>query len=173
MLPWVLMLIVVSLLVWFVISYYRKKKSNEPLLVRSKPVEAPDVIALRELEQLKAEKVWQQGRVKEYFSRLSDIIRTYLENRYNFFALEQTSYEILLSVQVFIGKDANYNLLRTLLQLSDLVKFAKAEPEPEENMNQMENAIVFVRNTHPQPQAENGSSDPHDAVNGSTLKTGV
>jgi len=172
-LPWVLMLMVVSLLLWFVISYYKKKKSNEPLLVRSKPVEAPDVIALRELEQLKAEKVWQQGRVKEYFSRLSDIIRTYLENRYNFFALEQTSYEILLSVQDFIGKDANYNLLKTLLQLSDLVKFAKAEPEPEENMNQMENAIVFVRNTRPQPQAENGSSDPHEAMNGSTLKSRV
>jgi hypothetical protein len=72
-----------------------------------------------------------------------------------------------------MGKDSNYSLLKILLQLSDLVKFAKAQPEPEENMNQLENAILFVRNTRHQPQADNRSPDPHDAVNVSTLKPEV
>lgn len=172
-LPWVLLLVAVGLLGWFLISSYKKKKRNEPLIIRPKPVEAADIIALRELEQLKADKVWQQGRVKEFYSRLSDIIRTYLENRYTIYAMEQTSFEILLSVKDFMGKDSNYSLLKILLQLSDLVKFAKAQPEPEENMNQLENAILFVRNTRHQPQADNRSPDPHDAVNVSTLKPEV
>jgi hypothetical protein len=172
-LPWVLLIAAISLAVWFIISYYKKRKRNVPDIARAIPVEAPDIIALRELERLKAEKVWQQGRVKDYYSRLSDIIRTYLENRYNLMALEQTSFEILLSVQDFIGKETNYGLLKTLLRLSDLVKFAKAEPEPEENMNQLENAILFVRNTHPQPVTDAGEPDLHNTLKVPTLKPEV
>ena len=171
--PWVLLAAALGLMVWFMVYYFKKKKRNEPVLARAIPVEAPDIIALRELEQLKAEKVWQQGRVKEYYSRLSDIIRTYLENRYNIMALEQTSYEILIAVQDYTGKDTNYGLLKTLLRLSDLVKFAKAEPEPEENMNQLENAILFVRDTRPQPISETGETDPHGILKVPTLKTEV
>lgn len=172
-LPWVLLTAALGLMVWFIVYYIKKKRRNEPVLARALPVEAPDIIALRELEQLKAEKIWQQGRVKEYYSRLSDIIRTYLEKRYNIMALEQTSYEILLAVQDYTGKDSNYNLLKTLLRLSDLVKFAKAEPEPEENMNQLENAILFVRNTRPQPVSDTGEPDPHETVKVPTLKNEV
>jgi hypothetical protein len=172
-LPWVLLTAALGLLVWFIVYYLKKKKRNEPVLARAIPVEAPDIIALRELENLKSEKVWQQGRVKEYYSRLSDIIRTYLEKRYNTMALEQTSYEILLTIQDYIGKDGNYSLLKTLLRLSDLVKFAKAEPEPDENMNQLENAILFVRNTRPQPVSETGESDLNQILKVPTLKPEV
>lgn len=171
--PWVLLTAVFGLMAWFIVNYFKKKRRNEPVLARAIPVEAPDIIALRELEQLKAEKVWQQGRVKEYYSRLSDIIRTYLENRYNIMALEQTSYEILLAVQDYTGKDTDYALLKSLLRLSDLVKFAKAEPEPEENMNQLENAILFVRDTCHQPVSESGETDPHGTLKVPTLKTEV
>jgi hypothetical protein len=163
-LPWVALAMVAGLAVWVLLSYLKKRKRNEPFIARSVPVEPPDIIALRELERLKAEKVWQQGRIKEYYSRLSDIIRTYLESRYNIMALEQTSFEILLSVQDLTGKDTNYNLLNNLLQLSDLVKFAKAEPEPEENMNQLDNSVQFVRNTRPQSTADSVAPDPHNAV---------
>jgi hypothetical protein len=172
-LPWVLLTAALGLLVWFLVYYIKKKKRNEPVLARAIPVEAPDIIALRELENLKSEKVWQQGRVKEYYSRLSDIIRTYLEKRYNTMALEQTSYEILLTIQDYIGKESNYGLLKTLLRLSDLVKFAKAEPEPDENMNQLENAILFVRNTRPQPVSETGESDPNQTLKVPALKPEV
>jgi hypothetical protein len=162
-LPWALLAAILGLLVWFIVYYLKKKKRNEPVLARTIPAEPPDIIALRELENLKSEKVWQQGRVKEYYSRLSDIIRAYLEKRYNIMALEQTSYEILLTAQDYVGKDGNYSLLKTLLRLSDLVKFAKALPEPDENMNQLENAILFVRNTRFQPVSDTSEPDPdHD-----------
>ena len=170
LLPWVLLTAVLGLLLWFIVFYLKKKKRNEPVLARAIPVEAPDIIAFRELENLKSEKVWQQGRVKEYYSRLSDIIRSYLENRYNIMALEQTSYEILLTVQDYVGKDENYSLLKTLLRLSDLVKFAKAQPEPDENMNQLENAFLFVRNTRYQPVSDTGESDQHQTLKVATLK---
>jgi hypothetical protein len=172
-LPWVLLAVALGLTVWFIFYYFKKKRRNEPVLARPVPVEAPDIIALRELERLKAEKIWQQGRVKEYYSRLSDIIRTYLENRYSFMAPEQTSYEILISVQDFTGKDANYSLLKALLQLSDLVKFAKAEPEPEENMNQLDNAILFVMNTRLKPGADTGGPDPHNTLKMTTMNPEV
>jgi hypothetical protein len=173
MLPWVLLAAALGLMAWFMVYYLKKKKRNEPVLARAIPIEAPDIIALRELENLKSEKVWQQGRVKEYYSRLSDIIRAYLEKRYNIMALEQTSYEILLTLQDYTGKDVNYDLLKALLRLSDLVKFAKAVPEPDENMNQLENAILFVRNTRPQPVSGTGEPDPHQTLKVPTLKPEV
>lgn len=154
--PFVLIALGLILIVWFAIYYYKKRKLNEPIIARVRPVDPPDVIALNELEKLKNEKLWQQGKTKEYYSRLTEIIRTYLEGRYGIMALEQTSFEILLAVHDILGTGSNYTLLKNMLELSDLVKFAKADPEPGENMNQLENAVGFVNNTRHQQKEEAG-----------------
>lgn len=158
--PFVLLFLALILIVWFIVYYYKKKKRNEPIMARFQPIDPPDVVALRELDRLKVEKLWQQGRIKEYYSRLSEIIRIYIEGRYSITALEQTSYEILAAVQDILGRDSNYAMLKALLQLSDLVKFAKADPDPDENHNQLENAYLFIRNTRHQPIDDGSKSNP-------------
>lgn len=148
-------IIIIILLIWYII---KKKKQNEPIIFRAKPMDPPDVIALRELDRLKAEKLWQQGKVKEYYSGISDILRVYIEGRFNITAPEQTSDEILTNIREAIHNNADYNRLKSLLQLADLVKFAKANPEPDENVEQFENACQFVLNTRHQQYADAVSS---------------
>ncbi len=147
----VLAIIILGWLTWFII---KKKKHNEPIIFRAKPVDPPDVIALRELDHLKTQKLWQQGKVKEYYSRISDILRIYIDGRFGIAAPEQTSYEILTGIREAIHNDTDYERLKSVLQLADLVKFAKANPEPDENANQFDNAYQFVVNTRYQQQAD-------------------
>ncbi len=149
--PYILALIFIGLLVWFIIYYIEKKKKDEPVLRRTRPPEMPHVIALRELDKLKAEKLWQQNKVKLYYTRLTEIIRMYIERRFDIMAMEETTNEILNEFQDRGIENINYDILEQLLNLADLVKFAKAEPLPDENIMHIENAYAFVKNTKYQP----------------------
>ncbi len=157
--PFVLIFLGMAISGWLVWYIIKKKKRNEPIIFRAKPVDPPDVAALRELDRLKAEKLWQQGKVKEYYSRISEIIRVYIEGRFGIAAPELTSYEILAGIREAIYNSSDYEKLKSVLQLSDLVKFAKANPEPDENVDQFENAYQFILNTRYQQQAEIMATD--------------
>jgi hypothetical protein len=157
--PFILSLIFTGLLIWFIIYYIDRKKKDKPVLRRIRPPEMPHVIALRELDKLKAEKLWQQNKVKLYYTRLTGIIRTYIERRFDIMAMEQTTSEILYEFRDREIENVNYSILEQLLNLADLVKFARGEPLPEENITLMENAYEFVRNTKFVPAQQNGTQD--------------
>ncbi len=157
--PYILFLIFIGLLGWFIIYYFRKKEKNQPLIGRPRIEEPPHIIALRELDRLKSEKLWQRKETKLYYSRLTDIIRRYIEGRFGIMAMEQTTDEILIEFegQEILSED-DYQLLREMLIQADLVKFAKAEPLPDENETHFENACTFVNHTRyrpPEPQGVN------------------
>jgi len=80
------------LIVIAVIYYLRKRKKAEPVFqIRLKPQLLPHEIALSELEKLRLRKLWQEGRVKEYHSELTDILRRYFEKRFSIMAMEMTA----------------------------------------------------------------------------------
>lgn len=147
-LPWVLIALVAAALVWGAILLFRRlrknKKSDEPII-------NPDpahVIAFRELEKLKGEQLWQKGELKQYYTRLTEILRQYLENRYVVYSLEMTTSETLEAlVKTGFRKDESYTLLKTILNGSDLVKFAKYKPEAAENEEHFNNSWKFIENT--------------------------
>lgn len=130
---------------YFLYRKYRKKpqKTEE----KPKPKEPAHIWALNELQKLEAEKLWQNDEHKKYYSRLSDILRSYLEYRYDVLAMESTTDEIadLLS-QLSINNELKNRLLETL-HLADFAKFAKMTPIPEQNLRSMENAKAFVERT--------------------------
>jgi len=127
---------------FFLLKYLKRKKFEQI----NTSVEPAHLIALRELDKLKAQKLWQQKRLKEYYSRLSGIIRTYIENKYDILAMEKATSEILLAIQLrSIDKFLPMDELTSLLNLSDLVKFAKGEANPEENILHLENAYNFIK----------------------------
>jgi hypothetical protein len=99
------------------------------------------------LNELRNQKLWQQGRVKEYHIQVSDIVRTYIEHRYAIFAMEMTSDEILRSLRLIIVDVQLKTKLSSVLILSDMVKFAKENPLPNENELSWEHAIEFVKQT--------------------------
>jgi len=104
-------------------------------------------LAGSKLSHLKNAQLWQQGNAKEYLSKLTFIVREYLENRYDISALESTSAQILRKVQS-VGLNENSQLqLRELFQKSDLVKFAKAEPQREFLENSLGQVSNLVRET--------------------------
>jgi hypothetical protein len=123
-------------------------KKNKPLLPTRTSIEPAHVIALRNLDLLKEAKLWQQGQVKQYYTNLTDIIRIYIEQRFEVPAMEQTSDEILASLRkIAIEDESCFAALKEILLLADLVKFAKALPLPNENESNILNAYLFVNHT--------------------------
>jgi hypothetical protein len=144
-LPWVLLVIFLGFIIWIVIKYLRKlerKKNGIEVIINSDPAH---VIAFRELEKLREEKLWQNGQIKSYYTKLTDILRQYLENRFKVFSLELTTYETLDAlVKTGFKKDESYNQLKSVLTGADLVKFAKYNPEPSENELHFQSSWNFV-----------------------------
>lgn len=134
--------------------YYFKNRKKKPGQIEIKvPSRPAHEIALEALKELENEKVWQtqENGVKSYHSAISDIIRTYIEHRYKIPAMELTTDEILNNFRRTSMKEEPKEKLRQLLQLSDLVKFAKAQPLPNEHELSLSSAYDFVSSTIPQP----------------------
>jgi hypothetical protein len=104
-------------------------------------------IALEALRKLETEKLWQEGRIKEYHSRMSDIIRTYIEQTLFINAMEMTTDLILCADQIKALNQRNKNELQELLERADLVKFAKFQPLANEHEASMKNAVSFIEST--------------------------
>ena len=108
-------------------------------------------IALTALNTLKEEKLWQQGEIKKYQSRLTYTIREYLENRYEVPALESTTDEILRSLKKVDFDSSWKDKLQNILQVADLVKFAKAKPPADFHDRVWQEAEDFVIATKVKP----------------------
>lgn len=148
--PFILIAIGIAAITYFIVYLLRRRKRKEPVFSITRPQEPAHLIALRELDELKEAKLWQSNEYKQYYTRLTEIIRLYIERRFNIPAMEQTTYDIMLSWKNAGYNDRNlYDILKQLLNLADLVKFAKEKPLPSENEINLNNAYVFVRNTIP------------------------
>ena len=107
----------------------------------------PHVEAIRALEGLHNQKLWQNNKHKAYYSGLTDILRRYLAGRYGIGALEMTSDEIIDAVRPLDLPRKSAMELTALLREADLVKFAKATPEAEQNEADYLKAYYFVEET--------------------------
>jgi hypothetical protein len=143
--PWLLIAAIMAALLWFLFRLFKRlfrRKGKPEVVINPDPAH---IIAFRDLELLKEENLWQKGEVKQYYSRLTEIVRQYLENRYQVFSLELTTSETLEElVRTGFKRDEVYNNLKTILTGADLVKFAKYKPEPAENDLHFHNAWEFV-----------------------------
>ena len=123
-------------------------RDNKPI-IRKVKIEAklpPHQAAMKEIERMKGEKVWQKENPKEYYTLLTDVIRTYIKDRFNFNALEMTSSEIIDKLLDIKDKE-DISELNYLFQTADLVKFAKHDPQINENDANLINAIDFINET--------------------------
>ena len=126
----------------------RRYRDNKPILrrVTIDPKLPAHQIALQEMERIKGEKSWQRDDVKQYYTELTDALRQYMEERFGFNAMEMTSDEIIAKLNEQPDKEW-IGELRTLFQMSDLVKFAKYKPLINENDMNLINAIDFINKT--------------------------
>lgn len=152
--PWILYslgaLALIALIIWLIYKYKRK----EPIFkLPAKPKLPAHIVALNELENIRIQRIWQSGKIKEYHTQITDTIRTYIEERFDIYAKEMISDEIKLSIKDKVD-DNSFKALGNILETADMVKFAKADPLPSEHDNSLQNAILFVKNTMPQNDNE-------------------
>ena len=159
-LPLLLIILAALLLIGFGIYMYIRWKKQKPLFSKPKKVEPPYVVAVRELQRLKDEKAWRQDRPKQYYTKLTDIFRVYVESSFSIHAMEKTSQEILDQLE---GSELErkYPLAKLveLFSLSDLAKFAKYIPAPDENERAYLTVAEFVEATKPAADSETDSDD--------------
>ena len=133
--------------VWLLTKY----RHRIPLLGGERPKIPPHVEAIRRLEALRHQKLPQNGKHKQYYSGITDILREYLDRRFGIGAMEMTSGEILAAVDTprRAGEvdEKRYTDLAELLTTADLVKFAKFVPEDAESETAWYNAYYFVEET--------------------------
>ena len=142
--PWLLLTLIILLSIFTYKKYFNKKKKT---VVVKKNIQTPaHVLALNALKKLENKKLIDKKDIKEYYSSISEIIRRYIENRFNFPALELTTYEILDIITTIIKKEESISL-KNILEISDLVKFAKKIPNQNENVRNLNLATDFVKKT--------------------------
>lgn len=140
-------LIILSLVVWYIVWYMRNKWQGRGRDVKPAPKLPPHVIAIKALDELRNRKLWQNGKHKLYYSTLTEILRLYIEGRWSVGALEMTSHEIIKALYDVDINSESRNNLATILITADMVKFAKALPDAEENEQLFTYAYYFVENT--------------------------
>ena len=146
-LPWIILGLLAAVVFWLLAKFLPRNPLKR--FVRPPaPPEPAHVVALRDLQTLKAEELWQKGEIKEYFSRLSDILRRYIDNRYGISSPELTTDETVRMLQkAAVTTPGQMALVKELLSLSDMVKFARYIPESATNESSIENAFRFVEET--------------------------
>ena len=158
--PWILAVLLLALVV-FGIWYWRKHRKTkvdaDGNIIRG-PIIPPYDKAVGDLEQLRQQKLWQSGKVKEYFSSLTDIAREYIEGQFGVNAVEMTTDDILEEVKPLHFSQETYNKLKETMEVADLVKFAKYSAANLESENAMNSMTEFVNESYAQYKATMSSS---------------
>lgn len=131
---------------YYLWQWYEKNRKPEEEKVDPELLRPADEVALEKLDAIKEQKIWKDGKVKEYQTELTDVVREYIGRRFDVQSTEKTSDETLREMKPLIEKDL-YGRLSKMLQLADLVKFAKWHTTPDENEQALTTAYDFVNET--------------------------
>lgn len=151
------MVLLAAVLIYLAYRYWKKRKRKKTGEVYVPPPKAPHVLAYEELAALKEKKLWQQGLIKQYYSEVTEVLRRYIERRFEVMALEETTEEILDGLR---SKKLDNGIMaetEKILRRADLVKFAKHQPgipEHEEMMTVVYDVVDKTRPAAMTPAAE-------------------
>ena len=144
--PWllvVLLAVLVGLGFWLFFKRRKKRVDQDGNIVRG-PVIPPYDKAVDDLKRLREEKLWQSGKVKEYFSSLTDIAREYIEGQFGVNAVEMTTDDILEEIRPLRFPKETYDKLKDTMEVADLVKFAKYSASTLESDTALTSMTEFV-----------------------------
>ena len=167
--PWilaVLLLVLVGLGIWFFIKRRKTHVDADGNVIKG-PVIPPYDKAVSDLENLRQQKLWQSGKVKEYFSSLTDIAREYIEGQFGVNAVEMTTDDILEEIKPLHFSTEAYNKLKDTMEVADLVKFAKYSATPLESDTCLNHMTDFVNESYAHYQdmkAKEAAVQPENAI---------
>ena len=148
--PWllaVLLAILLGLGIWFFVKRRKARVDENGYIIRG-PVIPPYDKAVDDLKRLREEKIWQSGKVKEYFSSLTDIAREYIEGQFGVNAVEMTTDDILEEIRPLRFPKETYDKLKGTMGVADLVKFAKYSASTLESDTALSDMTDFVNESY-------------------------
>ena len=148
-----------------VVVFMLYKKNGARLIPHKKKVIPPYPLAVERLKRLKAKRLAESGHVKEYYTELTDILREYLHGRFGIYAREMTSPQIIESCMSKEEIGPFIESLTELLTTADFVKFAKQNPDADENIRSFNAVNNFVEGTKPVetvPDDEKGKTSKNE-----------
>ena len=161
-----LLLVALGVGIYYLVQWYRKRQQPEEEIIEPELLRPAEEVALEKLDAIKEAKIWKDGKVKEYQTDLTDVVREYIGRRFDVQSTEKTSDETLREMENILVKGqgdkvpctkedgkALYERLKKMLQTADLVKFAKWHTTPDENESALNTAYDFVKETTPVEQA--------------------
>lgn len=150
---WLIPLAVIMLAL--VIYLYSRFKKTGSFLMFAKP-QPPYMVALSKLKKLQAQNLPQKGKTKEYYTKLTDILRSYINRQFNIKTFEKTSGEIIEQVREDEQLSKYEEMLKSIFETADFVKFAKVQPSVIENSRCITEAERFVEVSHPDIEERKG-----------------
>ena len=146
---WIYISIVLILALIYIISKKYLKKTERVLEIVEEELKLdPIELTINKLEILKNEKLWEKDEINLHFTKASNIIRKYLELKFNFSALEIPTADILSKYKEFNQDDFSIKMLNKILLSCELAKFAKNQPDKSEILTHLENCKDFVINSN-------------------------
>ena len=179
--PWILAVLLAALLglgIWFFVKRRKVHVDEDGNIVRG-PVIPPYDKAVDDLKRLREEKMWQSGKVKEYFSSLTDIAREYIEGQFGVNAVEMTTNDILEEIKPLHFSKETYNKLKDTMEVADLVKFAKYSASTLESDTALSSMTEFVNESYAHyqktmsPSASPQTEQPDSETQSATMKEEV
>lgn len=155
---WIYILISVLVIIIGIVLYYYIKKRQESNLSEDDYYKSPYEKAIKKLKKLEEKKNWTRGDAKPYYSDMTFIARSFIEDTFNISAHELTTQEIVAILrQTLANKKVKINKsvieeFRKVLQTADLVKFAKSQPQEFEitaDTSKIEKIIDSINTAYP------------------------
>ena len=158
------LILIIGILIYIFIKRHREGKSLIPH--REKPKLPAHVVALDELKKLLAEKLLEKSEIKQYYIRISEIIRHYIEDRFFIIALEMTTFQLINIMRKDQIEEEAIDLVEDFLMSCDMVKFAKYIPTDDENTKTTELAYKIIEDTKiiVEPESETKEEQLQESV---------
>lgn len=150
MLPWVGLALFAAALIFVVVRLIKAHRENTSFFGKPVVKDPPHIVALRSLDRIRSQKLWQNDKQKQFYTAVTDTLRLYVSERYDISALESTSAEIFENLKNKGIEPSLYGKVQKLFETADYVKFAKHKASDLENEEAVPTAIKFVNETYMQ-----------------------
>lgn len=152
--PWVGLALLLAAIVIGIIRYVKMRKENKSFFGKPVVKDPPHIVALRNLEKIRSQKLWQNDKQKQFYTAVTDVLRLYIAERYGISALEQTTAEIMYELKDRNISQGTMDKMKDLFTTADYVKFAKHNASELENEEAVPTAVRFVNETYVQQMEE-------------------
>ena len=158
-LPWLLLALLIAALVYLVIRLINARRNNLTLFGKPVQKDPPHIVALRDLEKIRKQKLWQNNKQKQFYTAVTDTLRYYISERFGIMTMERPSGEMLEDLKKQDIEPGTFDKMEKLFGRADLVKFAKYEASAEENEETIPDAVQFVNSTYVSQLEEEGGAE--------------